>query len=297
MNCSCCGRELEVDAEYCTRCGTSIPESARKQMAEEKRIAEKKKEEEKKRAERERQKEEKKQKKLKKKASDAEQKKAASPVFSCALVIAVFVGVGFIAFNILGKDSTDKQEEKKTHEIVENMNDGVAEVEHSTEEDEFSEIQSDEASENETEEIQYQHTYELIKEDISWQEAVNMCEQIYGGHLVTITSEEEYNEICSLIDDSGLTYIWIGGYMDEDSNSACWITGEDWSFANWYPDEPSWEDVDGTKEYCLCLWNVKYNGEEIGWTFNDQRNDLVGSIPSLSGKVGYICEYETEVTQ
>lgn len=282
MNCSCCGRKLEEDAEYCTRCGTPISESEKKQMAEEKRIAEKKKQEEKKRAEKQKQEEE---------------KKKAAPVFSRVLVIAIFVGAGFIAFNILGKDSTDNQEGEKPREIMENIPDEAVGTESAAEEDEFLEIQSDEAAENETEEIQYQHAYELITEDISWQEAVNMCEQIYGGHLVTITSEEEYNEICSIIDDSGLTYIWIGGYMDEDSNSACWITGENWSFANWYPNEPSWEDVDGTKEYCLCLWNVKYNGEEIGWTFNDQRNDLVGSIPSLSGKVGYICEYETEVTE
>lgn len=136
--------------------------------------------------------------------------------------------------------------------------------------------------------------FEIIPGDLSWMEARKACEA-KGGHLATITSEEEYEEICELADESGLTYLWIGANLYSETDlweNVGWITGEDWAFSKWYPGEPSKEDVDGAKEYYLCLWKAKYQGEEIGWTFNDQRNDIVEAVSSISGNIGYICEYE-----
>lgn len=142
------------------------------------------------------------------------------------------------------------------------------------------------------------HTYEVIASDMTWQEAKKDCEA-RGGHLATITSMEEYETIVALLADSDLYYLWLGaslhsGYDEWEDNS--WITGEEWTLPSdlWYPGEPSKEDLDGTKEYYLCLWNAKYEEQDIGWTLNDQRNDIVGSFPTLKGKLGYICEYETE---
>lgn len=145
--------------------------------------------------------------------------------------------------------------------------------------------------------IVYEHTYEVIAGDLTWEEAVAACEA-KGGYLAVVTSEDEYAEISKLATDSGLTFLWLGASLHagaETWGNGSWITGEDWSFEKWYPGEPSGEDSDGTKEYCLCLWNAKYDGEELGWTFNDQRNDLIGAFPSMSGKVGYICEYEIQI--
>ena len=36
------------------------------------------------------------------------------------------------------------------------------------------------------------------------------------------------------------------------------------------------------------MWNV----QQSGWTFNDQRNDLLSVLPQVSGKVGYVIEFE-----
>ena len=143
------------------------------------------------------------------------------------------------------------------------------------------------------------HEYEVIPSDGSWEEAKRMCEQA-GGYLATITSQEEYEKVSGLAEKSGLTYLWIGGYLSDawDDWAEClWMTGEPWTFEKWYPGEPSMVDADGTKEAYLCLWNAKYEGESIGWTFNDQRNDIVEIFPSISGKLGYICEYEKEVIE
>ncbi|MBP3380434.1 MAG: VWA domain-containing protein [Ruminococcus sp.] len=138
-----------------------------------------------------------------------------------------------------------------------------------------------------------QHTsrYELIKDDISWAEANAECIR-RGGHLITITSEEELKIATDLADKEGLKYIWMGGYTSVRGSSVYghWITGEDFAYQKWYPDEPSRNDVDGTPEMYLMLWNVN----KEGWTWNDQRDDLFTKELAhiFTGKTGYICEYE-----
>lgn len=147
--------------------------------------------------------------------------------------------------------------------------------------------------------ITYEYRYEVIASNMSWSEAKEACEA-RGGYLATITSPEELATISELATKSGLTYLWIGACLPEgasDWSGVKWVTGEDMSYQNWYPGEPSVADKDGTPESALCLWNAKYKGSSVGWTFNDQRNDLVGTLPSLSGRVGYICEYRIEVTE
>ena len=138
-------------------------------------------------------------------------------------------------------------------------------------------------------------TYQVVAKDISWADAEREAEAA-GGHLAVITSREEYDKICSLADESGLTYLWLGAKLDsisENWDEKGWITGERWTYDNWYPDEPSKIDAsDNAEELYLCMWNVKYNGSSLGWTFNDQRNDIVADFPEVSGKIGYIIEFE-----
>ncbi len=140
-----------------------------------------------------------------------------------------------------------------------------------------------------------ERTYEIVASDLSWSEA-NEAAREAGGHLATITSQEEYDVICALADESGLKYLWLGAALTSDEmtwgEDGCWITGEAWSFDVWYPGEPSLADTDGTQEFCLCLWNAAYDGVDIGWTFNDQRDNLVEDFPSVSGKVGYVIEFD-----
>ena len=147
--------------------------------------------------------------------------------------------------------------------------------------------------------VTYVSEYEVIVSDLSWEDARRACEA-RGGTLAVITSEEEFNRICAYANQSGLTSLWIGGRVDsmaDNWGTGSWVTGEAWTFERWFPGEPSRQDEDGTLEYCLSMWNIKYNGEDIGWTFNDQRNDLIADFPNFSGKVGYICEYKVEVVQ
>ena len=95
----------------------------------------------------------------------------------------------------------------------------------------------------------------MIAGDLSWEDAKNACEE-RGGYLATITSEEEYEKISEMADRSGLTYLWLGAKLQSDTEEwkqAGWITGEDWTFDNWYPGEPSSRIRMEQKSYfCAC---------------------------------------------
>lgn len=136
----------------------------------------------------------------------------------------------------------------------------------------------------------HESRYELIVEDISWSEANEACLK-KGGHLITITSQEEMDTAIALAEGQGLRFVWMGGYTSIRNDSAYghWITGEPFEFQPWYPGEPSRTDEDGAAEMYLMLWQV--NDE---WSWNDQRNDPVGDtgLEYFKGKTGYICEYE-----
>lgn len=129
--------------------------------------------------------------------------------------------------------------------------------------------------------------YEVIKEDITWTEANEKC-IAKGGHLATITSQDEMDKLSAMVDAAGIKNAWIGGYTSVRNGTAFghWVTGEVFDFARWYPGEPSRNDKDGTPEFYLVLWKV--DGE---WSINDERDDML-EMSYLKGKIGYICEYE-----
>ncbi len=141
---------------------------------------------------------------------------------------------------------------------------------------------------------QQAHTsrYEVIKADMNWAEANAECIR-RGGHLITITSDDEMNQAVTLAESAGIKYVWIGGYTSVRGNTAYghWITGEAFNYQKWYPGEPSRNDNDGTPEMYLMLWNV----DSKGWTWNDQRDNLFTKELAhiFAGKTGYICEYES----
>ena len=132
--------------------------------------------------------------------------------------------------------------------------------------------------------------YEVIKENISWSEANAKCIE-NGGHLVTITSEDEMNQVSSLCESAGIKYVWMGGYTSVygDSSFGHWITGENFDYTAWYPGEPSRQDrADGVEEMYLMLWCI-----DDEWSWNDQREDVMSTgLKYFDGNLGYVCEYE-----
>lgn len=222
------------------------------------------------------------------------------------LLIAGVIGIGIVSGKTPLNHSDDSTEVVQNHQTEEKPEDsseaysneiGVIgdsielDTSNSSESEKKTEI---DANSDTTDIHKEEHRYEVIAADVSWTDA-NEAAKKAGGHLATITSTIEYEEVCQKATESGLKYLWMGAFLTSSKmnwgDPGTWITGEKWDFENWYPGEPSKEDTDGTKEYYLCLWNARYNDNDIGWTFNDQRNDIVKDFTECVGKVGYIVEY------
>ncbi len=132
--------------------------------------------------------------------------------------------------------------------------------------------------------------YELVRADVTWEQANEAC-IARGGHLATISSQAEMDQLVNMCEAGGVKYCWLGGYTSVRNGAAFghWITGEPFAFTAWYPGEPSRNDTDGTPEFYLQLWKV-----EGAWSWNDQRNDLIATgLAYFVGNLGYICEYES----
>ena len=142
--------------------------------------------------------------------------------------------------------------------------------------------------------IQQQHAsrYEVIKADITWEDANRICIE-KGGHLATIASKAEEDQIIAVAEQSGVERLWIGGYTTNDANNKAvghWVMGEPFEYQNWYnAGEPSRFDSDNAEEFYLMLWKI-----DNRWSWNDQRNDLINSPfrTTYEGKMGYVIEYE-----
>ena len=152
----------------------------------------------------------------------------------------------------------------------------------------------------------YTHRYEVIYEDVTWEEAQEICKE-KGGYLAVITSQEELNRIKEL-------------FSDRDELAVCYI-GCKGTYANddrrWYLKNGNTIEIGGGNIYVFpydntsgvsCL-EIDYENETMDHGFlvygklndydNDSDakmlmgpNDIVSSDPNLSGKVGFICEYD-----
>lgn len=135
------------------------------------------------------------------------------------------------------------------------------------------------------------HCYELFKESLTWEEASRRCQEM-GGHLATITSQDEMDQIIALAEAQEVEYLWLGGYTSYDDAGNVfghWVTGEAFTFRAWSPNEPSRQDKDGTEEWYIMLWNIPSQGD---WCWNDQRNDPASAVTYMADSMGFVCEFE-----
>lgn len=113
------------------------------------------------------------------------------------------------------------------------------------------------------------HTYDLYEINTTWELAKAFCEE-KGGHLVTITSQEEHDLLNELTSSNNT---WIGGYLDADSTWK-WVTDEAFEFTSWITGEPN---------------NTNGNEIYIGTYTDGNWNDFANSDSKI---VGFVCEYE-----
>ena len=125
------------------------------------------------------------------------------------------------------------------------------------------------------------HSYEFVAEDMTWPEAREACIK-RGGHLVTVTSQEEQEYLKSMFLNINGSDVggWLGAYSDGayggEKNDWRWVTGEQWVYTNWDANEPS---NSRGEEWFAHFW------KEMTW------NDVAYDDPKNS-QFGYICEYD-----
>ena len=115
--------------------------------------------------------------------------------------------------------------------------------------------------------------YAIYTGKYTWEEARDKCYEL-GGHLVTITSQEEQDFIEALNADN--KRLWIGGVRDQDY-VFYWITGEPWDYTHWDSGEPNDSSNVVPDENCVAIW-PRY--------WNDLNNK------NTSEQSGFICEWE-----
>lgn len=118
-----------------------------------------------------------------------------------------------------------------------------------------------------------EHQYKIFYDTLTWEEAKAACEA-KGGHLATITSEEEQQKLN--LYNAGNHNLWIGGYKNADGQW-CWVNGEPWTYENWGDGEPNNSSNVVSGESCVAMWPEKWN-------------DLANS--NTYEQSGYICEWE-----
>lgn len=133
------------------------------------------------------------------------------------------------------------------------------------------------------------HDYEIFSGDLTWHEANSRAQEL-GGHLITITSDEELEIASKLINAAGCKYTWLGGHTGFQPNGsvfAWWTTGETMPDKYWCTDQPSGVD-NGITEDCILLWYLERDG---GWTFNDVMTDPMSYVDYYNGNLSFIVEY------
>jgi hypothetical protein len=150
------------------------------------------------------------------------------------------------------------------------------------------------------------HWYEavLVPNGISWQDA-NLAAAAAGGYMATITSQEENEFVYSLVDNPAFFkpspashqenyYLgpWLGGYQlpnsEEPDKGWVWVTGEQFSYANWYVGEPN----NGAGTFGENLIHFFGIGSRTSYW-----NDTASIRPDLPGwtiQNGYIIETDPE---
>lgn len=89
--------------------------------------------------------------------------------------------------------------------------------------------------------------YEIIFGNFTWAQA-KVDAEARGGHLATITSEQEWNTVVSLFGNN-LLGVFLGGTDEQQEGVWKWITGEPWKFENWASGQP--DNSSGAQHY---LW-------------------------------------------
>lgn len=134
------------------------------------------------------------------------------------------------------------------------------------------------------------HYYALNDKSMTWTEAKAYCEN-QGGHLLTITSNEENEFIVNKLCSGHNNDYWLG-LKDAESEGdwSHWITGEEVTFTNWGSSQPDAWTSD--QDYAvMIIGHTEWGGSIHSGQWDDMDNGAYADDPG--GSMGFICEWDT----
>ncbi|MDE7341776.1 MAG: C-type lectin domain-containing protein [Lachnospiraceae bacterium] len=150
------------------------------------------------------------------------------------------------------------------------------------------------------------HRYELLVENLTWKEAEALCRE-KGGYLAAVTSWEELERIQEQIISEGKTDImfFVGASHEHGELGYRWNepeSGSVYSIFYWYnalhhfwlEEEPNYtglteDGVEIDQDYVVLFYQETNNRCYI----KAVPDDFLSVAPSYSGRIGYICEYDS----
>ena len=137
------------------------------------------------------------------------------------------------------------------------------------------------------------HYYQRIDTAMSWDDAKKYCESL-GGHLATVTSVEENAFIYK---NFGRDHVcWLGGTDEAEEGKWRWVTGEPFTFQNWYRGQPT---NSGKSEHYVALGNTRSvikNGVSYYYRFGASWNDHVANGRYQGVLITFpVCEWDEKI--
>ena len=137
-----------------------------------------------------------------------------------------------------------------------------------------------------------EHSYQIFDVSMTWSEAEAYCEDL-GGHLVSITTQEEQKAIEELLESGTRNNYWIGA-MKDSNNGWNWVTGEDFKYQNWGNNQPdNFHDIENALMIYRNTNPKDIKASKFG-AWNDLRDDGTCNGESFFGveNFGFICEWD-----
>lgn len=129
------------------------------------------------------------------------------------------------------------------------------------------------------------HTYQVFDIGMNWNEAKEYCENL-GGHLVTISSQEENDFVTEIIIPYGKGSM-IGLTDHEIEGEYKWVTNEEFYYYNWDRGEPN-NEFD--EDYVLIRTTGKWNDghlEREDWMFVCEWDSYIDPYPTMNDEHHY----------